>query len=147
MAIGAKIIDALGGSVVKIGADLIDKLHTSDEEKQKLKLQVMELEQRGELAELNADLAVRLAQIEVNKAEATNASVFVSGWRPAVGWVSVFGLAYQFLGQPLITFIAAMFNRPPAPQIDVMDLLMLLGGMLGLSGMRTSEKIKGVSRS
>ena len=108
------------------------------------KLRVMELAQKGELAVLDADLKLALGQIEVNKAEATT-DMFRGGWRPAVGWVCVVGLAYQFVLQPVLPWLVALFGAqvPPLPAIDNETLMVLLTGMLGLGGLRTIERVKG----
>ena len=108
------------------------------------KLRVMELAQKGELAVLDADLKLALGQIEVNKAEATT-DMFRGGWRPAVGWVCVAGLAYQFILQPVLPWLATLFGAqvPPLPAIDNESLIVLLTGMLGLGGLRTFERVKG----
>ena len=108
------------------------------------KLRVMELAQRGELAVLDADMKLALGQIEVNKAEATT-DMFRGGWRPAVGWVCVVGLAYQFVLQPVLPWLVALFGAqvPPLPAIDNETLMVLLTGMLGLGGLRTLERVKG----
>jgi hypothetical protein len=72
--------------------------------------------------------------------EAASSSVFVSGWRPYIGWVCGTGLAYQFLIYPI-----AIAWLPKIVQLDMGTLLSLLAGMLGLSGMRTQEKLNGVA--
>lgn len=101
---------------------------------------VIDREIRNELLQRDfrsLDAAVQLAQqqTDVNKIEAASANLFVSGWRPFVGWVCGFGLAFQFIG-------ASIFSLPTA---DVSQLTVLLAGMLGLGTLRTAEKIKGVS--
>lgn len=93
-----------------------------------------------------------LAQIEVNKEEAKHSSVFVSGWRPAVGWACVTGLFYTYLFQPILSWLGQLICKANGlewtalPTIPMSDLLILLGGMLGLGGLRTFEKLKGVAR-
>lgn len=126
---------------------IIDKIFPNADEAAKAKLKLIELEQAGDLAHLDADLKIALAQINVNNTEAQSTSLFVSGWRPAVGWVSVIGLAYTFLAQPLLTWASTTYGVLPPPPLDTGTLITLLGGMLGLSGLRSTEKIKGVARS
>lgn len=87
-------------------------------------------------------------QVDVNKNEATSSSVFVAGWRPFIGWTCGAAVAYTFLAYPLLQWAAAVWN--PTMQIPVlinMDVLWeLMLGLLGLGGLRTFEKIKGVAR-
>ena len=87
------------------------------------------------------------AQIEVNKVEAASSSLWVSGWRPAVGWVCVLGMAGNFMVIPFANFVLALIdidvNIPLVPLDTMMPVLM---GMLGLGAMRSFEKTKGVSR-
>lgn len=93
------------------------------------------------------------AQIDVNAAEATNPSLFVSGWRPAVGWICAIGCAYGFLFQPFLAWVVLLFGAmihaalPAPPALDMDTLLTLLGGLLGIGGLRTIEKVKGVARN
>lgn len=95
-------------------------------------------EQRQKAASALQDLVAKVAeqQSEINKAEAANPSVFVSGWRPACGWLCVGALAYASIAAPL-------FGLPPG---NTETLITLLFGMLGLGSMRTFEKFKGVSK-
>ena len=125
-------------------AGIVDKLIPDPQAAADAKLRVMELAQKGELAVLDADLKLALGQIEVNKAEATT-DMFRGGWRPAVGWICVAGLAYQFILQPVLPWLVALFGAqvPPLPAIDNESLMVLLTGMLGLGGLRTFERVKG----
>lgn len=92
-------------------------------------------------------LALAVQQIKVNAEEAKHSSIFVAGWRPAVGWTCVFGLAYTFVLRPFLAWLSLMFDIPVPPTLDISDLLVLLSGMLGLSGMRSYEKARGVARN
>lgn len=87
------------------------------------------------------------AQMEVNKTEAASGSLFVAGWRPFVGWVCAAGCAWNWLGLPIGMFAAAMAGKSldlrPA---DISEMLPLLLGLLGMGGLRTFEKMQGVSR-
>lgn len=124
-------------AAIDLGGRIIDRIwpdKTAQEaERQKAELALLEMARGGELA-----------QIEVNKQEAAHASLFVAGWRPGAGWTCVAGLAYTFLAQPLGAWVARVHGWPEPPQIDVEMLLALLGGMLGLGGLRTFERARGV---
>ncbi len=134
LGIGA-IIDSVG----KVASDLI----TTDKER-------IELELEGK----RIDQATDLAQMEVNKTEAQNQNLFESGWRPAVGWVGAAAMAYQFLLYPLLVWawvwlqaeqIVPKEVKPP-PMLDTEALWVILSGMLGIAGMRSFEKTRGVAR-
>jgi Protein of unknown function (DUF3154). len=86
-------------------------------------------------------------QSEVNKAEAANPSLFVSGWRPAIGWTCAGALFYQYVFVPLGMWILTWTGLSP-PQPPTLDdtLWQLMFGMLGMGGLRTFEKLKGVAK-
>lgn len=88
-----------------------------------------------------------LAQIELNQAEAQHRSIFVAGWRPAIGWTCALALVYQFVIAPLAVWGAAVAGHdiPAPPSLDDM-LWELLFGMLGMAGLRTFEKSRGLTR-
>jgi hypothetical protein len=89
-----------------------------------------------------------MAQIEVNKAEAASNSIFKGGWRPFIGWVCGIAFAYHFVLQPLLIFVMTYLGHPvpELPNFDMTSLMTVLGGLLGLGGLRTFEKYKGVSK-
>jgi hypothetical protein len=125
-----EIAQAVGGIVNKF---LPDK---SQEEKDAL---------TRELAQLQFDQAVIQSQTDTNRAEASNASVFVSGWRPAVGWSCAAAFAWTFVIGPLIVYAAHLCGSTVnLPTLDLSQLSPVLMGMLGLSGMRTYEKVSGI---
>ena len=80
-------------------------------------------------------------QTDVNAIEAANPSLFVSGWRPAIGWIGAAGLAYQYVVRPL----AVGFGATGLPPLDG-SLMELVVAMLGFGGLRTFEKMQGVAR-
>ena len=87
------------------------------------------------------------AQIAVNQKEAAHKSLFVAGWRPAVGWVCVLGMASNFMVIPLANFALALAESTVVvPVLDLSQMMPVLMGMLGLGAMRTMEKTKGVQR-
>jgi hypothetical protein len=89
-----------------------------------------------------------LAQLEINKAEAASGSLFKGGWRPFVGWICGIALLYHFILTPLILFGVGLSGAtiPPLPEFDMSSLMTVLMGMLGLGGLRTYEKQKGLTK-
>ena len=130
--------------VIPAITQVLDKIIPDPQAAADAKLKAIELAQKGELAALDAELRLALGQLEINKAEATT-DMFRGGWRPAVGWVCVVGLAYQFVLQPVLPWLVALFGAqvPPLPAIDNETLMVLLTGMLGLGGLRTFERVRG----
>lgn len=92
------------------------------------------------------EFQVALKQLEVNAAEASNPSLFVSGWRPFVGWLCGFGLLYSTFGISVISWISGMNGYPSPPKVDTTEMLVILAGMLGIGGLRTIEKKAGVAQ-
>lgn len=128
-------IDAL----LTLGSSLIDKFFPDKTQAETAKAQLLQMQVSGELAQM-------AGQLEINKVEAANANLFVSGWRPAIGWVCAMALAYQYLLRPLLSWatIAAGYNFPVLPGLDD-NLWQLMMGMLGMGGLRTFEKVSGVA--
>lgn len=101
-----------------------------------------------QIALLQAEQQDKQMQADVNKAEASSASMFVAGWRPFIGWVCGAGLACTFLVAPLATWGGRLFGKDIVfPELDMGTLMTLLFGMLGLGGMRTVEKVSGVKKA
>lgn len=138
------------GDIIKGVGVIADDLHTSDEERLKISLQERELEAK-----------LTQGQLAINEKEAGHTSVFVAGWRPFIGWIGGFALAYQFIAYPLLIWIWALgqaqgwipchinadisaqactFSTPPV--IDSGALFAMLTGLLGIGGMRSFDKLK-----
>ena len=143
-------MDLIGiGSILEGVGKIAGDLVTKDKERMELELEGRKLE----LEQARIDQATDLAQVDVNKIEAASSNLFVSGWRPAVGWVGVLGLAYQVLGYPLmqwawafaqgVDLISQGLSAPP--DLDAEQLMTLLAGLLGFGGMRSFEKHRGVA--
>lgn len=99
-----------------------------------------------EKAQLAAAVSLVQGQLAVNQAEAQSASVFISGWRPFVGWVCGSGFAVQFIIGPLAEWGSTVAGHPiKFPPLDLETMMPLLLGMLGLGGLRTAEKVRRVA--
>jgi hypothetical protein len=120
---------------------LLDKVIEDKDQKSRLAHELATMADRHA-----QDLA--LAQIEVNKAEAASGSLFKGGWRPFIGWVCGGAFAYHFVLQPVIVFavLTAGVDLPPLPEFDMASLMTVMMGMLGLGGLRTYEKQKGITK-
>jgi hypothetical protein len=131
------------GTLVESVGKVADSLITTDKERLE-----MEIEQRKlDLEEKKLDQANNMAQIEVNKEEAKSASVFVSGWRPFIGWGCGFAFLYIGIVEPVARFVAKVqFGYTGEfPEIDPTITMQVLFGLLGLAGMRTYEKTQKVA--
>ncbi|PZP97497.1 MAG: hypothetical protein DI587_17005 [Variovorax paradoxus] len=132
--------------VLALLPSLLDKILPDPGAAADAKLKLMELAQSGELAQLNSTTQVAVAQTEVNKIEAASNRLFVAGWRPAVGWICAFAIGFKYIGGPLLVMVAAYLGHAiQLPDVGADDLIVLLGGMLGLGTLRTVEKVKKVA--
>ncbi len=128
-------LNPLGGIVDGLAKGL-DELFTSDEEREAAKLKLATLMQQP-----------HILQAVANIEGAKHRSVFVAGWRPAIGWVAALGLGYQFLVLPFAGLINAYLKLPAElPQLQAEQLMTLVLSLLGLGGMRTFEKYKGAAK-
>ena len=112
---------------------VLDRLYPDPDKRAAAELELVKLQRSGELA-----------QLEVNRAEASSPSMFVAGWRPFVGWVCGAALAGQFVVSPVALWVSQIVGHPfpPPPTLDAV-LWELLFGMLGMGTLRTVEKLKG----
>lgn len=126
------------GPVLDIGSKIIDRLFPDPAAKAAAELELLKLTQAG-------DLQTVLAQLEINAKEAAHPSVFVAGWRPFVGWCCGVGLGYATIGHNVLAWLAVARGWPVPPAVDTDVLIYTLGGLLGIGGLRTLEKVKGVA--
>jgi hypothetical protein len=121
---------------IAAGLKVLDKFIPDDEQKAKAESELRE-----------SLLAWDASQNEVNKIEAGHANIFVSGWRPFVGWTCGVAFAYHYVAQPVALFILAAFGKSVAmPAFAMESLLTVLLGLLGLGGLRTYEKHRGLTK-
>lgn len=130
-------------AALEIGGKVIDRLWPNPAERDAAKLELLKMQQSGELAQLTAETDLAKAQIAVNQAEAQSDRLFVAGWRPFIGWVCGVAFGYHFVLQPLLAFGLANSGHPvDLPDFDMEALYTVLMGMLGLGGLRTLEKVR-----
>jgi hypothetical protein len=128
------------GAIVEGVSKIADDLFTSDEERLKVALQEKVIE-----------AGLIQGQLDINVAEAKHKSIFVAGWRPAIGWVGAIALGYQFILYPFLTWIWSIaqakhwvpIELSPPPPLPADALWVILSGMLGIAGMRSFDKLKG----
>jgi hypothetical protein len=120
---------------------LLDKVIEDKDQKAKL---------AHELATMADKLAheQQLAQLAINKEEASSGSLFKGGWRPCIGWICGIAFGYHFVLQPVIVFVLTIFGVTIVnlPEFEMNTLLTVLGGMLGIGGLRSYEKSKGLTK-
>jgi hypothetical protein len=124
---------------IPIIGQIIDKLFPDETKANEAKLELAKLQQQGELQ-------LMLGQIQINKAEAQTGSLFIGGWRPAVGWICAIALAYEFVLMPLFAWASLNFGWQSPPHLVMDGLMELVLAMLGVAGLRTVEKIQGVAK-
>lgn len=126
-------------AALDIGGKVIDRLWPDPTQRDAARLELLKLQQSGELAQITG-------QMQINAAEAASTSVFVAGWRPFVGWTCGAAFAYKFVLAPAAAFALTALGHPiELPVLDFTEMSTVLLGMLGIGGLRTIEKIKGVA--
>jgi len=127
-------MDATGvGAVANLATSVIGRLWPDKSEQER--------------AQMAAALTIVQGQLDANRAEAASPSAFTSGWRPAIGWVCGAALAMQYIARPLVAWVGIVTGHP-LPELPGIDdnLWELMLGLLGLGGLRTFEKTRGVAR-
>ena len=123
-------------ALIKPVARILDKFIVDKDLKEKLEHEI-----KLEIQKAN------IAQIDVNKAEALHRTVFVAGWRPFIGWTCGLALSYHFILQPIIVFTMSVNGLAyDLPEFDMGSLMTIVLGLLGLGGMRSFEKLKGLTK-
>lgn len=135
------ILELIAAPILKI----VDKVIPDPQAKAQMQIELLKLQSSAEFKEIDAQLEMARNQTTINVEEAKNANVFVSGWRPFIGWTCGFIFVSNYIGVPLLAWLSPMFDIPPPPRLDIGEVLPVLLGMLGLGGLRTAEKIKRTS--
>jgi len=137
------IVDLANG----VGSKLIERLWPDPAQRDAAKLELAKMVQSGEMAKLAAETDLAKGQLAINLEEAKSTNWFISGGRPFVMWVCGFAFAYAAVFEPIARFVAAIFfsYKGAFPVIDTALTIQVLFGILGLGGLRTYEKQKGVA--
>ena len=126
----------LGGGGIKAIGNIVDEVFTSEDERNQAKISIQKIEAR-----------LKEKQMDINAVEAGHRSIFIAGWRPALGGISALSVGYVYLFQPFIVMgLKIAGSDVELPTLDLSQLMPLILGMLGLGGLRTFEKAKGVSK-
>lgn len=135
------------GAIADFAGKVVDKLFPDPAQRDAAKLELLKMQQSGELTKLAADTDLAKAQISVNAIEAASPRLFVSGGRPFIIWMCGAALGYATILEPLARFCAQVIwgYSGAFPAIDTMLTMQVLLGLLGLSGMRSWDKGKGVA--
>ena len=126
------------GPLLDFGKDLLGRFFPNEEEKRKAEAEFLRMAAEGEMRQV-------LAQLEINAREAANPSLFVSGGRPFFLWIGGAGFAYATIIQPLLAWLAAVKGWPSPPNVNSDLLWVVITGLLGIGGLRSIEKVKGVA--
>lgn len=133
------ILDIIVGPILKI----VDKVIPDPAAKAAMQIELLKLNQSSEFKEIDAQLEMARNQTSINVEEARSTSLFVSGWRPFMGWTCGFIFVSNYIGVPLLAWLSPLLDIPAPPRLDIGEVFPVLLGMLGLGGLRTAEKIKG----
>ena len=131
-----------------LGKGLIDRVLPDPAAKAAAQLELLKMQQAGDLAQLAADTDLAKLQIQTNMAEAAG-NWFTAGWRPFIGWICGVSLCYVAILEPVARFVAQVWFAYTGafPTIDTQLTMQVLLGMLGLGAMRSAEKIKGAENN
>ena len=138
-------------AIFSIGEKVLDRVWPDPATKAAALKEMHKLRQEGDLAFLDADVKLMLGQMEINKMEAIHGGWFKGGWRPAVGWICAFALAYKFIILPFMLFISQtyyhssgneLFPIENLPELEWSELSVILLGMLGIGAQRSIEKLR-----
>jgi hypothetical protein len=125
---------------------LLDKIIPDPDMRERARAELLKAERETELESLRLALSADSAQTEINEREAAHPNIFISGWRPFIGWVCGAAFAYHFIVQPLLAFaIMNAGGEVKLPAFDMETLSTVLMGILGLGSLRTIEKVRNSS--
>lgn len=141
---GQGILKGIGDAAKGIREAITGEAILDPNKSAEIKLKLVEIESK--ISEFT--YLLMKGQIEINLEEAKNPNLFVSGWRPFIGWTCGFSLWWQFIFSPIFEWVVKLMGKNiVSPVLDTTSLLTILMAMLGLGGMRTFEKYKGTQNN
>lgn len=125
---------------------LIERFFPDPEKKAAAQLELLKMQQSGELAKLAADTDLAKGQLAVNQAEASSGNAYAASWRPTIGYVCALALAWAYILQPIAVWGVSIWKPGfPIPSIPIDEHLWeLMFALLGMAGWRSLDKRKGV---
>jgi len=136
-------LDDAIGAALNIGNTLVDRLIPDPAKAAEAKLALLKMQQDGSLAQLTAVTDLAKAQVSVNQAEASSGNAYAADWRPTIGYILGFTMAYVYVVAPFLAWFTALVGHPtPIPSLDFNSISPVLMGMLGLAGMSSYDKAK-----
>jgi len=134
----------IGDLIAGVVGKIIDRAWPDPAQKAQIALELEQMRQAGEFKLIDDELERSRQQTDVNKVEAASPDRFVAGWRPFIGWTCGAALGWHYIGRPLGDWVVLLTgNTAQIPAVELGDLVIILLGMLGLGGMRSTEKIMG----
>lgn len=125
--------------LLEFGKSILGQFFPNEDERRKAEADFLKMAMDGELKQV-------IAQLQINAVEAAHPSIFVAGWRPFFGWAGGIGFIYSVMLQPLLAWYSAIRGWPVPPTLNIDLLWVVITGMLGIGGMRTWEKNKGLTK-
>ena len=125
--------------LLEFGKNILGQFFPNEDERRKAEADFLKSAMDGELKQV-------IAQLQINAVEAAHPSIFVAGWRPFFGWAGGIGFIYSVMLQPMLSWYSAIRGWPVPPTLNIDLLWVVITGMLGIGGMRTWEKNKGLTK-
>lgn len=129
-------------ALLELGKSAIDKIWPDPIKRAEQYQALEQLRQNGEIERLHAEVSLIVGQLDINKIEAAHPSIFVAGWRPAIGWVGAIAMGYTYVVEPMARFVGTVFfdYNGAYPVLDLSGLWPIIAGMLGIAGLRSWDK-------
>jgi hypothetical protein len=127
------------GPILEVGKTLLDRFVPDPAKKAEAEMEMVRMMADGELKQV-------VGQLEINARQAAHPSLFVAGGRPLFMWIGGFGFGYSVIVQPVLAWVSAIKGWPVPPDVNVDLLWVVVTGLLGIGGLRSVEKVKGVTK-